>query len=50
MIDKTTLVILSVSSIGFIYLLFKIRISFDKEPSKLLKMFIKKEVKQKCVK
>ena len=41
--DKTTVIILTISAIGFIFLLFKLRFSFDKEPSKWLKLFIKEE-------
>ena len=39
--NETTIIILTLSAIGFIYLLFKLRLSFDKEPSKWLKLFIK---------
>ncbi len=41
--DKTTIIILTLSAIGFVFLLFKLRFSFDKEPPKWLKLFIKKE-------
>ena len=41
--NLTTKIILGLSSIGFIYLLFKLRITLDKEPPKWMKLFIQQD-------